>query len=54
MEKLQQCGLVGKKIEGEAERETIVDMLAVSAVMSGLTELEHKSNLNLIVLNVGG
>lgn len=38
------------------ERETIVDMLAVTVVMSGFTELEHKtsmSDLNLIVLNVG-
>lgn len=30
--------------EAESERETIVDMLAVTDVMSGLTELEHQTN----------
>lgn len=43
-------------MEDRRRRETIVDMLAVTVVMSGFTELEHKtsmSDLNLIVLNVG-
>lgn len=42
-------------MEDRRRRETIVDMLAVTVVMSGFTELEHKtsmSDLNLIVLNV--
>lgn len=28
-------------------------MLAVTVVMSGFTELEHKTSMSLIVLNVG-
>lgn len=43
-------------MEDRRRRETTVDMLAVTVVMSGFTELEHKtsmSDLNLIVLNVG-
>lgn len=30
--------------ERQRERETIVDMLAVTVVMSGLTELEHQTS----------
>lgn len=47
MEKLQWCGLGGIKMrerQRERERETIVDMLAVTAVMSGLAELEHHTS----------
>lgn len=29
--------------ESQRERETIVDMLAVTVVMSGLTELQHQT-----------
>lgn len=31
------------------ERETIVDMLAVTDVMSGLTELEHQTSKTILI-----